>query len=252
VVVAVDGLRHHRRDDLDMTSILRATTPAFVQTGGTKSAGGTFSPAPAADKLVIAAFGGNKNSGTITPPTGFTAPTAAKYSGTSVSAAMAYSLTGQNGGPWTWTGQAEAVAVAFETDAVGATYRNAAQSTGSETAVSSVAGDAGANTNPGFAIAIVAVDSSTGAGGPFATAGTPAFTNGYTLYNRYQEATTGTPDAAGASFIVGIKNLVPGDLTTSTTASWAGGADQAEMIILAFDVPVIGQETGRQFISHGM
>lgn len=233
-----------------MTSILRVTTPAFVQTGGTKSAGGVFAPAPASDKLIIAAFGGNKNSGTITPPTGFTAPTAAKYSGTSVSAAMAYSLTGQNGGPWTWTGQAEAVAVAFETDAVGATFRNAAQSTGSETTVNTVSADAGANTNPGFAMAIVAVDSSTGASGPFATAVTPTFSNGYSLYGRYQEAAAGAPDAAGAAFIVGIKNLVPGDLTTSTTAAWTA-TDQAEMIILAFDVPVpAAVEPGRMFLGY--
>jgi hypothetical protein len=229
-----------------MTGILRATTAAFVQTGGAKSAGGTFSPAPASDKLVVAAFGGNKNSGTINPPTGFTIPTNGSYSGTSVSAAMAYSLTGQNGGPWTWNGQVEAVAVAFETDALNATFRAAAQSVGSETAVSSVAADAGANTLAGFAIAIVAVDSSTGAGGPFATAGAPAFTNGYTLYGRYQEATTGSPDAAGAAFIVGTKQLTAADLTTSTTASWTGGADQAEMIILAFNV---APEPGRMLLT---
>lgn len=233
-----------------MAAITRTAGPVFAKAATPRTAGAVFDPAPAAGHLIIGGFGGNKNSGTITPPADFTIRQQQVTS--DVSAAIA-TAAGINGGTFTWTGQAEGAVAFFETDVgAGWAFRTAAQSAVAGNTQTASA-DAGASPVDGVAFALCAVDSSTAATGPFSTASTVSFTNGYTLFGRYQEPAGYSGDAGGSAFVLAKKDLVAGDRTTDTTCSWTGTADQASLLIAVVDLPVAaptGPEPGRMFLAY--
>lgn len=231
---------------LDSNSVVAAGPKAstVVRTNkvfGQSSATNTFPTAPTANSLVLAVFSGNKNSGTITPPTNFT--TRASYTNASVSGAVA-AASAVNGGTWSWTGQAEGVTGLIETDITGWTYRAAATapSPATDTAVSTISADLGASPANGTIFAVVGIDSSWDDSGPFSTGSTVTWSGGYTQVGVFQDAATSTSPYGGAAFVVAKKDVVTGD-ATATTVSWTGGADQAYLHLVQFDVTATGAET---------
>jgi hypothetical protein len=233
-----------------MASVVQVAGPAFGNGASPRSATATFATAPAAGSLVIGGFGGNKNTGVPTPPDGFTVR--ASYAQASVSGALATGVA-VAGGEWTWAGQPEAAVALFELDVgAGWAYRAFGASAANETAVATVSADAGTAPVDGVAVALVAVDSSTAAGGPFSDAATVGFTGGFAVVGRYQEAAPYGGDAGGAAFVLGLKTLPEGDRDTATTASWSGGSDQACLLVVVVDLPAVaaGPEPGRMLIAY--
>jgi hypothetical protein len=235
-----------------MVSVVQTAGPAFGTNAVPRTATTDFASDPAAGRLVIMGFGGDKNSLTLTPPAGITVPTNGALYQTDCSAVMGYG-SGVDGGNATWTGQAGGCLAFFELDAgAGWSHRLAAQATTGAAAALTVA-LAGTLTSPvdGVAIALVSTDSSTGTSGPFADANTVGFSNGFTVVGRYREAAPYTNDAGGASFVLGIKDLTSGDRTYHTTFTTSAGADQLAMIVEVIDIAAaVGQPPGRQLISY--
>lgn len=233
-----------------MAAVVQTAGPAFGTTAVPRTATADFASNPAAGRLVIMGFGGDKNSLALTPPAGITVPTLGSLFQTDCSAALGYG-DGVDGGTATWTGQAGGALAYFELDAnAGWAHRLANNATTGTTAAQAVS-LAGPLTSPadGVAIALVSTDSSTGTSGPFADAATVAFSNGYTVVGRYREAAPYANDAGGASFVLGIKTLTSADRTYHTQFTTTGTADQLAMIVEVIDIPAAAaMEPGRQMI----
>lgn len=228
------------------TNIVQTAGPDFATSGSGNSATADFASNPVAGRLVVMVFGGNKNSGTFTNPSGFTTPTNGSVANTDVSARVGYA-TGVDGGTLSWTGQAEGVLAFFEFDSPsGWTHRTCAQVNSGTSSVNTLSLNPGTSPVDGIAIAMIAFDSSTGSGGPLANSATIGFSNGYTLIGRYQEAAPYGGDAGGACFALGLKQLTSSDRTTNTVFTTDGGSDQCVMIIEVIDIPALDQT-----LTHG-